>query len=186
MFFTDRNVRLIDPPAKPARDGAGRDQHLHIWLDALAGGKGEAEPAGGLPKIRAGQTTEPESAGFDQGEPCILQRSNDDPRLWVGRDQRTGQIYAVRGTDDGNLTLSIHHEGEGTAGEEAADQVDPTVTGAHPATISGEHTVGAAHDADNQALRRFQRDGRARHVSDEYAANRARARLIADYYAARR
>jgi hypothetical protein len=42
-----------------------------------------------------------------------------------------------------------------------------------------------AHYRDAAALRRFQRDGRARHVSNEYAALRAYSKGISDYYAKR-
>ena len=96
-------------PCSPVREASRRssgEQHLHIWLDQTNGGT-----AGGLPRAKMTQKTEPESAGFDQEEEepgelmCTLSTDGRDGS-WLAEDAN-GEPLIVRRNGDG--TLAIHH-----------------------------------------------------------------------------
>ena len=172
--FTRDQMQALDPP-KPTRDCDGRDEHVHIHLyDANAGAAGEGGSAGGLPAARSAQKVAPSSAGFgDQEEEptgqllCRLMQQGED---WRAVDGEGNELTVSHGGDGALEIRTIHHPDNETG------DGDPEKLGITRPPAS------AAHDSDAAALRRFQRDGRARHPSTEYAANRERARLISEYY----
>jgi hypothetical protein len=177
--FTDGRMDRVAPPRRSQEP----EQHYHIYLP-------DDRPRGGARDANAGAPGELRTVprpngngGFDQEEePCILQQSNDNARLWTGRDQRTGRTYAIRARDDGTLELHVRHPSGGEE-TEATDEIDPDITGHHPAEISGEAKVGAAHDStDRTAWLRMKRLGHASTPDMEYSANRHFAATVSAYY----